>query len=119
MKSWKPRPDNLSAKFAWVGNGIGCHTAFTEDCNIFVGCVWIVGTSNSYGESICDIIDIYVPEKFRRAGVAKWLLARLAENYTILRTGYGTKAGGMALMKSMGWKREKSTGDWYLNLPKR
>jgi hypothetical protein len=71
-------------------------------------------TSNSYGKSICYIMDIYVPENYRRNGIGTYMMKLLFEQYGILQTGTGTKAGGMALMKSLGWTRCRESGDWYL-----
>jgi hypothetical protein len=114
IKTWKPDPGSLRMQISWCGNGFAVNTAFSHDCPDPLGSVWFLPTTNAFGESICEIVDIYVPHRFQRSGVGTALMKFLLSGYGILRTGTGTKSGGMALMKSMGWKQNRQTGDWYL-----
>jgi len=112
FEKWKP--ESLQLQFVWTGYGVGLYSCFASNSDVPVGSVWVRPTSNSRRESICEIIDIYVPANYRRLGIATYLMKQLLAAYGILRTGTGTKDGGMALLKSLGWKQNRQTADWYL-----
>lgn len=76
--------------------------------------MWVDLTGNSFNQIICYVLDIYVPKCFRRMGVATFMMQWLLKQYGILQTGTGSKDGGKALIKKLGWKRNMVTGDWYL-----
>jgi GNAT superfamily N-acetyltransferase len=113
IEKWKP--EGLRFECAWVGNGVLLYTCNATNCSVPVGSVWVLLGSNSYGVAVAEVLDVYVPEKFRRMGIGTWMLRWLVANYGTLKTGTGTKAGGMALLKATGWKQNRQTGDWYLH----
>lgn len=112
LPKWKP--EGLRIESAWVGNGVLLYTCNACNSNAPLGSCWVNLTSNSFGHVVCEILDIYTPEKFRRMGVATFILRYLLDAYGMLRTGTETKVGGLALLKAMGWKQNRQTGDWYL-----
>jgi len=109
---WKP--ENLRMEKGWVGNGILAYTCNAINSNQPVGTVWVHLTSNTRKQIVCDVVDIYVPQNFRRLGIGTHVMKWLLDNYGILKTGTGTKDGGKALLKSMGWKQNRETTEWYL-----
>ncbi|HSZ58569.1 MAG TPA: GNAT family N-acetyltransferase [Tepidisphaeraceae bacterium] len=112
LEKWKP--ESLRLEMAWVGNGVLLQTCFAVNCDAPVGSVWVRLGSNSYRQAVCEVIDIYVPKIYRRMGIASFMMKSLLDGYGILKTGTGSKDGGMALLKALGWKRNRQTGDWYL-----
>jgi hypothetical protein len=100
-------------EMAWVGHGTLAYTCLAQNCDFPVGTVWVRLTSMG-GKAVCEILDIYVPVKQRRMGIGTFMMKFLLRDYGILRTGGGTKEGGMALMKSLGWKECPEAGCWYL-----
>jgi hypothetical protein len=111
LQPWKPR--GVQMRGAWL-NGTYVYSAFAENCDYPIGTVWARLTSNSYKQVVCEIVDVYVPKCFRRLGIGRFMLTQLLDDYGILKTGTGSKEGGMKLMLAMGWKRNRQTGDWYL-----
>jgi GNAT superfamily N-acetyltransferase len=116
--SVKWKPEGLRAESTLVGGGIYACTAFARNSSYLVGTTWVRACVNSGGETVCEIIDIYVPEFYRRAGVGTWMLNMLLDSYGILKTDKGTDAGGMDLMIAMGWKQNPETFAWYLRKEK-
>lgn len=109
--------DELRIELSRVGGGAYAYTAFSRNTPYPVGTVWVHASRNAKGESVAFIVDIYVPETYRRRGVARRMLSTMLDTYGLLKTHKGTDAGGMALMTAMGWKCSEDTGEWYLRKP--
>lgn len=122
MKKTKPekwKPEGHHFQMSWVGCGVCLYSCFATNCDAPIGSIWIrltsmkpAGTKDWLG--VAYVLDIYVPGKWRRMGIGTWMMKQVLDMYGILQTGNGTKEGGMALMKSLGWKQVKETGDWFL-----
>jgi hypothetical protein len=113
-KRWKPDLATLSVREDCISRGISVYSIFSPELWVPLGTVWFYPTSNAYNEIICEVLDVYVINGYRRQGVATWVMKLLLDQYGMLRTGRGSKDGGRALLKSMKWKQDKVSGDWYL-----
>lgn len=108
----------LSMEWKCLGRGLYLFSCYAESVNWPVGSCWLrLESNNNY--SVAVIGNIFVTRFYRRNGVATFMYNYLLESYDVLRTNGGSPDGGLALMKKMGWKRSKDTGDWYLHSAKK
>lgn len=112
LAKWKP--EGLHLHTTYVGNGVALFTVNATNSHYPLGSCWVILTSDDFGRAVCDVVDVYVPAKCRRMGIATYVLTYLLDTYGILKTGTGTKAYGMPLMRKMGFTQNRQTGDWYL-----
>ena len=101
-------------------NGFWQFTCFSHEVSEPVGMAWVqrFGPSDNPGNSKLArtfLIEIFTVEKYRRCGVARAIHKALFDDKAdCVITQQGTKVGGLALIKALGYKREPRSGLWVL-----
>jgi hypothetical protein len=103
---------------AWVdcqqlGFGLTLYTLFVKNCIGPLGFVWGIGFGpGNTGKSRFEGMGSYVIPWARRHGVRSKIQAQILDHFDVVTTHSGSKAGGLAFMKSAGYQIDRRSGVW-------
>lgn len=109
MVAWKPEVKRGWVAYTQMGFGHVIYALFVPNHIGVVGLVWgwIEGTTFAVAGS-------YVEPEARRCGVRTRINEQILCSYERIRTGSGSKEGGLAFMLARGYKYHKASNTWYL-----
>jgi hypothetical protein len=118
-KGIKPTRWNIDLARAYVRathllNGAVLFALYLHDYPTPVGLVWGMARGKDF-----YVYHSYVMPQVRRMGVRTKINEAILQYHEVITTQSGSDDGGMAFLKSQGYKRNETLGCWYLTRPKK
>lgn len=113
ISAWKPDVKNAWVSFVRIGFGQLLYFCFVPNFAGPVGFVWGIG-HGAGKTSRFEVYGSYVIPSARRNGVRTRLNTAIHEHFRCITTMSGSREGGLAFLKSQGYKFDPRTTTWFL-----
>lgn len=116
--TWSLDYDGLWVDWVRLAFGSEQFTCYAKEPFGPVGMIWChcFGAGRQGKKQRCEVLMIFVPEYYRRNGVATRLLSAVFDfgGADIVVTQSGSIDGGEAWLKATGWTLDRRTGMWSI-----
>jgi hypothetical protein len=115
---WKPEIENAFVTWAPIDRGQLIYVLYVPNHMSPLGFVW--GRIRGEGrESTFETNGSFVQIWARRFGVRTRINLAIFDHVSTITTAHGNKEGGLAFIKSQGYKWDSNANCWYLKKPRR